>query len=595
MNESTLTSSTVTSGSGLGSSSGASSSPVVRFGPATKKRVHGLHVVSLKGSFYEMGRQHGVLMSDEIRQGPLPYYRSFVEKLFGGSRFGGMGSAAVNVLQRTVGARVGEKLPGFVHEMLRGLSDGSGIPLPSILEGATMPDAMMWLAARLMQIKGPGPAMHHRVALGLGCTSAIAWGNATRDGKLLHARNFDYHGVGPWPRTQTVFFYEPDEGQRYVSVGAAGVGIGGITAMNEAGLTLTVHQHMFTDQTKLGGMPIGTVGDIVMRKAESIDDAARILREYKPIGCWTYLIADGKRREVLCHEESPKRNVQMRFGGKGSEKSTFGYANIYLDRELGDTEVDLYGTYWRHNRSRYERANALLAEGAEKRSLDPEAMGAILGDIGDSSCRLRGSIAMVLTVGSVVFRPEDGVVWVGNGEAPTSHNTFVPFSLSDRDHTPAHGLFASPTSLSESARRAFEHFRRAYIAYVDDGDVDKARREMAEACELEPRQSVYHAVVGLLALIAGDGAAATMKLDQAIALGHPDEARVAAFHLWRARALDILGRRQDALRDYRRVLGLRGADRPVDAAARRGLRSTYTKDRAARVHIDMSLGDVALP
>jgi tetratricopeptide (TPR) repeat protein len=564
---------------------------VTTFGPATKRRVGGLHVLALKGSSYEMGRQHGHLLGEEMRTGPLAYYRSFIEKLFGGARYGALGAASLQLLQRTVGARVGATLPELVRETLRGLADGSGVEVKEMLEGATMPDSMMWLASRLMQLRGVGPAMHHRVGLGLGCTSAIAWGDATRDGRLLHARNFDYHGVDAWPRTQAVIFHDPDDGMRYVSVAAAGVVLGGITAMNEAGITLTVHQHMFTDRVKLGGTPIGVTGDAVMRKAETLDDAARILDEQTPIGCWTYLVTDGKRREVLCHEENPYRRVQARRGGAGRAGGTFGYANIYLDRELGDTELDLYGSYWRHNRSRFERANALLAERAG--SLDPEAMGAILADVGDGACRVRGSIAMVLTVGSVVFRPEDGVVWVANGEAPTSHNTFVPFSLRTQRHAPEEGAFSArgPTA---SARRAFDHFRRAYLAYVDGSDVPRARREIAEACELEPRESVYHALMGLLALNDGDPGPAAVKLDRAIQLGHEDEARVAAFHLWRARALDLLGRRAEALRDYRRVLGLR-ADRAVDLAARRGLARAYSLARARRFHIDMALADVVQP
>ncbi|MBX3218086.1 MAG: hypothetical protein KF850_39130 [Labilithrix sp.] len=564
---------------------------VASLGPATRRRVEGLHVLTLKGSFYEMGRQHGHLLADEMRAGPLPYYRTFIEKLFGGARFGGLGAASFQLLQRTVGARVERTLPDFVRETIRGLADGSGIPMKEVLEGATMPDSMLWLASRLMGLRDVGPAMHHRVGLGLGCTSAIAWGAATRDGRMLHARNFDYHGVAAWPRTQAVVFHEPDEGMRYVSVAAAGVALGGVTAMNEAGLTLTVHQHMFTDRVKLGGTPIGVSGDVVMRKAETIDDAARILNEQTPIGCWTYLVTDGKRREVLCHEENPYQKAQIRHGGDGQPSGTFGYANIYVDRDLGDTELDLYGSYWRHNRARFERTNALLAERAG--SLDPEAMGAILADVGDGTCRIRGSIAMVLTVGSVVFRPEDGALWVANGEAPTCHNTFVPFSLRSQGHAPAEGAFIAP-ELSPTARRAFEHFRRAYLAYVDDGDTTRARREVGEACELEPRQSVYHALTGLLALADGDPGAAAVKLDQAIQLGHEDEARVAAFFLWRARARDLLGRRAEALRDYRRVLGLR-ADRPVDVAARRGLARAYSSARAGRFHVDMALADVVRP
>lgn len=571
-------------------------SPVVRFGSAWKKSIPGLHLLKVKGTPYEMGRQHGRLLADEVRTGPLPYYRTFVEKIFGAKRFGPAGAAMLAVLNRTVGARVAAAMPPFVLDTVRGMADGAGMPYGALLEGATMPDSMLWAASRLMQLKGPGPAVYHRMALGLGCTSAVAWGSATRDGKLLHARNLDYHGVSCWPRTQTVIFHEPDEGQRYASVTAAGAALGGITAMNEAGLTLTVHQHMFTDKVRLGlrgatGTPIGVVGDIVMRNARSLDEAASILASHTPIGCWTYVVADGHGREVLCHEENPYRRAALRVGGaSGDGKSTFGYANIYLDRELGDTEVNLYGTYWRHNHARHTRVNELLDTGAG--SLDPRAMGGILGDVGEGPCRLSRSIGMVLTVGSTVFRPEDGALWVGVGEAPSSHGTFVPLSLAAEDEAPELGAFR--TEVPESARRAFEHFRRAYVAYTDHGDLDQARREMGHACELEPSQSLYHATNGLLALAAGDATVGVHKLAEAVRLGHPDEPRLAAFHLWRGRAHDVLGARAEAQRSYRLALALR-SDAPVAAAAKKNLKQPFTLSRARRIQIDMSLADVVAP
>lgn len=563
--------------------------PIVRAGPAWKKRVSGLDVVKLKGSFLEMGRQHGALLADNVRTGPVPYYRDFVGKLFGAGRYGAAGSALLTLLDRTVGARVRAKMPPFALDTLRGIAEGAGVPYELFLEGASMPDSLLWAASRFMQLKGTGPAVYHRVALGLGCTSAVAWGSATRDGKLLHARNFDYHGVECWPRTQAVFFHEPDEGQRYVSVSAAGVGLGGITAMNEAGLTLTVHQHMFTSQVRLGGTPIGVVGDLVMRTARTLDEAARVLASHTPISCWTYVVTSGHERGVLCHEESPTRHAARRVGG---ETSTFGYANIYLDRELGDTELDLYGSYWRHNHARHARVNELLGVHGARGALEPSLMGDILGDVGEGPCRINGSIAMALTVGSVVFRPEDGAIWVGAGDAPSSHGTFVPLSLTREDHAPELGSFRP--KVAEEARRAFEHFRRAYVAYVDHADLAAARRELGHACEIEPTQSVYHAMFGVLALIEGDARVASDELAEAVRLGHPDEARLAGFHLWRGRARDVLGEHDEARRSYRRALALR-ADAPVIAAAKKNLSRPFSARATRRVHVDMSLADVMTP
>ena len=556
------------------------------YGKGTHHTVNGVHVLHLKGSFHEMGVQHGALLRDEIRRGAIPYYRSYVERLMGKSQLGATSKIVIPALQALVGKQVERAMPAFAVDTIRGLAEGAGIPFAEFMGGCTLPDTLLWVAARLMELKAPGPAVVHRLSLGLGCTSAIAWGDATKDGKLLHARNLDYHGVGNWPSNTALLFHTPDEGMRYVSVSSAGVGLGGVTAMNEAGLTLTVHQHMFTDTTRLGGTPIGTVGDIVMRTAKNLDEAEAILRAHTSIGCWTYLITDGKSREVLCFEESPVRQVSRRVGG---EASTFGYANVYLDEELGSTEVNLYGSYWRHNEARHRRANQLLTERAG--TLDPAGMASIVGDRGHASCRLSEAIAMVMTVGSVVFSPEDGQVWVGTGEAPTSRGEWLCFSLRDNDLAEGKETFRLADDETEIERQAFEHYRKAYVAYLDELDVHKALKEMDAARQLCPEQALFHYLAGLSALELGDAPSAKERLDRAVALGHPHPERRAAFHLWRGRAHDRLGDRKAALLDYRLALAT-PSDPGVLAAAKAGHRKPY---RARAMNIDFSMGDVVQP
>jgi len=559
-----------------------------RLGPAWHRRVRGLHVIKLKGSFREMGRQHGALLADVIPDGPVPYFRAHVERLLGRSlgRFEPAAPLIFAALRRTVGRRVAANLPDYARETAIGIAEGAGLPVQPFLDGCIMPDSLLWAMSRAIALQAPGPAVAHRMALALGCTSAIAWGDATVDGRLLHARNFDYHGVRPWPSTATVAFHEPDRGQKYVSITAAGVGLGGVTAMNQAGLTLTVHQHMFTDRTRLGGTPIGTVGDEVMREAESLDDAERILGAHKPIGCWTYLVADGARREVLCWEENPDRQAPLRTA---PGDSTFAYANVYLDEELGATEAAFYGSYWRNNAARLGRARKLLTR--RPAPLDPAGMAAILGDIcdGEAGTRMVSSIAMTITTASVVFRPEDGVVWVATGEAPTSRNAYVPFALGREDAAFEHGeLPAAPPSAADTAQA---HYRRGYAAYLDDGDSATARREVTAARELAPGEAAYHFVGGLLALELGDAADAESCLSRAVTIGHAHPERMSAFHFWRGRARDALGRRGDALADYRAALG-RPSDPPIRAAALAALRRP---PKPRRVSIDFVLADVVSP
>lgn len=559
--------------------------PVRADGPSYEN-VSGLHVLRVKGSFYEMGKQHGEMLREHIPDGPLPYYKTYIERIMGPSL---VGKLLWPVLNRTIGARVAKAIPDFVEETLKGLAAGSGLSERAILAGATMPDSLMWLAARVLGWQSSGPALHHRLALGLGCTSAVAWGDATEDGRLLHARNLDYHGVSCWPKTAAVIFHTPDEGQRYVSVAAAGVPMGGITSMNEAGITMTVHQHMFTDKTRLGGTPIGFVGDLVMRYADSIEAAQEIFSNHTPIGCWTYLVTDGKRKEVLCWEENPDRNVAHR-APEGED--TFSYTNVYIDEALGETELDVYGSYWRHNQGRWSRARTRLAEGHGDHS--PTSMAGILADLGSGECRFRDAARMLLTVGAVVFRPEDGVLWVSTGEAPVSQNTFVPFSLATEAHAPEYGDLTDHAVRDSESEAAFTAYRDAYTAYLDQGDIPMARRHMATALHHQPRQALYHSVAGLLAMKDGQIAEAFEAFDRAVQLGHVDPERVAAFHVWRGRAADLAGRREDALKDYREALTHR-ADPPMKRAAEKGLKRSYSRGKSRRVNIDFTFADVMAP
>jgi tetratricopeptide (TPR) repeat protein len=563
-------------------------SRIARPAPPTHDRVAGLHVLRLEGDFYEMGHQHGTLLADAVKAGPVPYYRRMVERL-AGKPLGRLAPALTQLVQRGVGARVARAMPGFARETIFGIADGAGIPRAEMMRGCTMPDALLWAVARLNELSGPGPAVAHRLRLGLGCTSAIAWGSATADGKLYHARNFDYHGVENWANHAAVLFYRPKDGMRYVSVGAAGIGLGGATAMNEAGLSLTVHQHMFTDRARLGGTPIGVVGDLVMRRARSLDEAEAILAAHTPIGCWTYLVTSAHEKGVLCHEESPDRHAARRTT---RSDTTFGYANIYLDPELGATELATYGSYWRHNARRHARVNELLTSGAG--ALDAAGMASILADTGDRRCRIAGSIAMVMTVGSVVFRPEDGAFWVGTGDAPTSRGVFAPFSLEKEGHAPELGELRTGGADDAGADDAFESYRQAYVAYVDHGDVAAARDAAERAVQRAPEQAIYRALSGLLSIELGEPAAARRAFDAAIAAGHPDEERVASFHLWRARASDLAGLRESALKDYRACIG-RHADAPVHAAAKKGLRRSFRLRDARRMHVEMAFADVTSP
>ncbi len=548
-----------------------------------------LNVLHLKGSAREMGYQHGALLKEAIPDGALTYFGEYIEKGTGREL---LGPARIvwPLIKKYANFRISRNMPDFARETLEGLAEGAGMPLSEVKKGVVLPDTLVWLFSKVLGLRKAPPVED---VPSLGCTSAIAWGDATKDGKLLHGRNLDYLPVGPWPESASVIFHEPDEGQRYVSVASAGIPLGGVSAMNEAGLTLTVHQHLLTDHAELSGTPIGIVGDIIMREAKSLDEAEAILAANKQIGSWTYMITDGKAKEVLTWEGTPRRQVAHR-SGPGDE--TAQKANFYYDRELRDAErPDIQPRFWNNNEARDARVRALLGPEREEKH-DPSSIARILGDTGDDACRIADAVASLTTVASMVFEPESGTLWVSEGAAPTCHGNFIPFSLDTMGYAPERGHFSGQRIGGEDpkALEAFAAFRDSYLAKTDDEDVEASIRLANEARTLQPDQPLYHKLFALLSMTQGRYEDALDGLNRAIDLGHPDEERVAAFHLWRGRVHSLLGDTKAARGDYLECLD-RTADPRVHEAARRSWSRPYTDREATKVAIDFRYVDVTRP
>ncbi|MCK6527262.1 C45 family autoproteolytic acyltransferase/hydrolase [Myxococcota bacterium] len=562
------------------SSAAAAPSPLPPY-----ERIEGLHVLRLAGTDYEMGFQHGQLLRDAIPRGPLPYFAEYVRRLLAVGLTGGVAASASRVLSaalpHTVGRRIAAAFPPHVRQALDGLADGAGIPRGELLRAVTMPETYLWVATWFKKLH-PSPAAPRLGVPVMGCTSALAWGGATGHGRLLHGRNFDYQGVGAWDREQAVVFHDPADGQPYVSISAAGVLLGGVTAMNASGLTLAVHQHIASEDFDLGGLPVGVVGDAIMRHGRDLGDARRLLDAHRPGGAWTYVVGSARESRVLVYEVSARRRAAFH-----PAEDVFGYANVFLDRAFEGSEKHFYPTYWRNNTARYARANARLR--AARGGIDADEIASILGDPGDPSCRVSGSIAMLSTVASVVFDPGAGLFHVATGRPPVSNRPYLAFDLGGRRPLPDLPRLLGGTRHDPSAIAAFDAFRDAFEAHFNAGDAAAARGAMGRARALAPSQPVYAFVAGLLALEAGDAEGARALFDDAVRLGHPEPARRASFHLWRGRAADALGRRDEALRDYARAAD---GDARVRTAAERGRKKPW---RRRGFGIEWNFGDVMSP
>ena len=240
----------------------------------------------------------------------------------------------------------------------------------------------------------------------------------------------------------------------------------------------------------------------------------------------------------------------------------------------------------RNRLGRLERTQARLDQ--RRGSVDADAMAAILGDMGEGGCHFERAIRMIVTTGSSIFAPDQDRLWVGAGDAPTSTRPFVAFSFSEErplpEVAPLTGGVPQP-----ALGQAFDHYREAYLAYLDRHDLGEARRLVDRALALQPEEVMFHYLAGLLALREGDLPAAKTSLDRALELGHFERERVAALHLWRARTLDAAGDRAGARRDYAQA---RRGNHRIREAAGRGLKRPW---KPKRFSIDFNFADVVVP
>ena len=149
----------------------------------------GLRILTLEGSGYEMGRQHGEALREEIHQGVLPFFGNYTEF---DSSMRKLPEANRRAMSAQLDREIFDPLRRFVPQVyldeLRGIAEGAGLPTDVVLRGNFL--------SELLQVTVKQQVPSEGVEASAGCTGFAVAGPATRDGELLHGKNTDYRGGG---------------------------------------------------------------------------------------------------------------------------------------------------------------------------------------------------------------------------------------------------------------------------------------------------------------------------------------------------------------------------------------------------------------
>jgi predicted choloylglycine hydrolase len=549
-----------------------------RYGKGNVDRVGRLWVLRLKGTSFERGLQHGTLMRYRIRD-TITFYRTLPERL--ASRtvpYGSYRYRAVIRLKRTLVDRFTRNRDCDALEEMRGLAVGLGMKPEELAEAFVMADVFQSIAALAERHRKAGPP----APLGFGCTSVV---RQTYD-DMLFARNFDFWGAGYWDSNPAIIFHVPDKGKAFCSIATAGLPTGGVTAINEDGLAIGVHQHGSLDSS-LKGTPVMDIAHRILRSSSTVEDALEVASGFRATGGWTIVIAGGNQPGAAALEMSSA--IQK---PRWITDDLLVATNSFRDEELASRELQSDTGATICDQARHLRATRM----ASQPGIDDARMAAILGDHYDVLAgreRSAGNtISRITTLSSVLFSLGKRHFWVSESPAPTSKGAFVGFDL-DReleDGRSSVGRLESGRPPKIKTTSAQDMYLEAYKEYVGSNDLNRVLMILGECASIDREEPTFPFMEGITRAMVGNYRGALSSVTRSEEL-EPVEAKKPVHKLWMARILDLLDRREESLPLYNELAEGENLSTLTTRAARSGIKKAYREKDLGRLMLDFSNSD----
>lgn len=468
--------------------------------------MHPLLVLRLSGTQAEMGAQHGALLLEHGHwESVFRYYPDMpLNMLLSATRRHPrrerLARAAVRpLMERALDVLDRNRLPAY-RERSRAMAEALGQPA-DLARYLTVMDLFQNTVGLLARMGLAHAAQRAAAAVPPACSSLMVWGGATDDGRLLHARNFDFPGTGVWERAPALVLCTPDEGLRYAFATTRGGDVP-TTAFNEAGLTVTAHTRLHRDVT-LRGVGITDLCHDIIRRASTLDEAAAVAREHRSASTWGLCVSSARERSA-CVLELTAGGVEVTRPPDGS--AFLASTNRYHHPGLRVDQVNPSAA-WTQNCD--GRLTVLLRHGRAAKGWGVAELQRALGDHADPATGAPRSAGAILaqpsSVQSVVADLDRGVVHLSVGPVPTGRGRFVEVPL--RWDGPA----AEERDVSVPDDEAGDAFTEAHRHYVEASRLEQQAAHpdaievaLRAALALQPDDPDYRFLVGACAARRGN-------------------------------------------------------------------------------------------
>ncbi len=474
-----------------------------------RRAAHPLFVAQLHGTQREMGAQHGAMTRAAGEwQAVMGYYPRMPEILLGGNA--PLARAAVrpiveigvNRLELGRDPELRDRTRAFLAALGLSPRKSRHYQAMDVFQNIVNMAGRLRLGPFAERLAEQAPAA---------CSTLVAWGEASADGALKHARNFDFPGVGIWERGPAVVFCTPREGLRYGFVTVRGADVPAVSVFNEAGISITPHTRFHEGATWSGVCVVDLVHDVI-RKARTLADAERLIRERPIASSWGLCVSSADEGRAASFEVC---GAQVRAVLPGAGEHFLAVTNRYVDAEMQRGEVTISPAFVRNSDGRY----ALLRAAGLRGGLTTAALQALLGSNEDFEVpglerSVGGVPAQALSVHSVVIEPEISAVHVSVGPAPTGKGPWVavPWAWGDAPGFRIDRLDDSAT-LTVHDEGHFDRGAQAQglTAFIEataissrGGDPRQAVALLEDAVRHDPLDPTYRLLIGGAHLNRGD-------------------------------------------------------------------------------------------
>lgn len=274
-------------------------------------------ILHVSGSHYQMGFQHGYLLQEEVQQN----IRAFLH----------YAKQYLSISELLLLWNISEPyIPVDYIQEIQGIADGANVSFSDII-------------ASIMAVE----YSDH------GCFGIAAWGPATTDGRLYHARSFDLPSTiqdpssGRYAHENTILVVrQPTNGSASISPSIAGsFHTGG--GMNAHGISLGIQICWSNDQT-FEGNPYHFRVQEVLDKATTAEEAIQILNTNRTHG-FNFIVSQADPAEGFALEQTANYTHTGTYNNSVESKRPFWAidhvvrrTNVFLDPTIAATQRTPY-------------------------------------------------------------------------------------------------------------------------------------------------------------------------------------------------------------------------------------------------------------